>query len=324
MQLIINTPGSYLHVKDDMFEIKNGEDKHQISPLKIRTILLTTNAALSTNAIQLALVHKIDIVFLEPNGQPYARCWLDRMGSTAKIRRKQLELSQSAQGIEIGASFVIQKLTNQLHWLKKIRNQQTRRSNDITQVCNSIERSISDINAIRGSGEQARNIIMGIEGANAHKYWRLLSSLLPQEYRFNGRSRNPATDPFNCLLNYAYGVLYSEVERACIIAGVDPYIGFLHTDHYAKVSMVLDIIESYRQYADEAVYLFIKQKRPPLSDFDQIPGGLYLNKDGKAHFLEFYQTFLDTHILYQNKRITRRRSIQMDLHHLANQWLQII
>jgi hypothetical protein len=34
------------------------------------------------------------------------------------------------------------------------------------------------------------------------------------------------------MLNYGHGVLYSMVEKACIIAGLDPYIGVLHTDNY--------------------------------------------------------------------------------------------
>ena len=35
---------------------------------------------------------------------------------------------------------------------------------------------------------------------------------------------NPAKDEFNTLLNYAYGILYSKVEKACIIAGLEPLV----------------------------------------------------------------------------------------------------
>ena len=54
--------------------------------------------------------------------------------------------------------------------------------------------------------------------------------LVPEAYRFEGRSRQPAQDGCNTMLNYSYGVLYSLVERACICAGLDPFVGFLHTD----------------------------------------------------------------------------------------------
>ena len=69
---------------------------------------------------------------------------------------------------------------------------------------------------------------------------------MPEKYKFESRSRNPAKDEFNTLLNYGYGVLYSMVEKACIIAGLDQYIGFLHTDNYNKKSLVFDVIVLFR------------------------------------------------------------------------------
>jgi CRISPR-associated endonuclease Cas1 len=71
---------------------------------------------------------------------------------------------------------------------------------------------------------------------------------------FKGRSSRPAEDPFNAFLNYAYGVLYSRVEKALIIAGVDPFVGFMHRDDYNMKSMVFDFIEPYRIYAEETVF----------------------------------------------------------------------
>jgi len=35
-----------------------------------------------------------------------------------------------------------------------------------------------------------------------------LGKLIPEKYAFEARSRNPAKDPFNCMLNYSYGILY--------------------------------------------------------------------------------------------------------------------
>ena len=69
---------------------------------------------------------------------------------------------------------------------------------------------------------------------------------MPERYKFESRSRNPTKGEFNVLLNYGYGVLYSMVEKAYIIAGLDPYIGFLHTDNYNKKSRVFDVIELFR------------------------------------------------------------------------------
>jgi CRISPR/Cas system-associated endonuclease Cas1 len=39
------------------------------------------------------------------------------------------------------------------------------------------------------------------------KYFATLSALLPEQYKFKNRNQ-PATDIFNAMLNYAYGILY--------------------------------------------------------------------------------------------------------------------
>ena len=49
-------------------------------------------------------------------------------------------------------------------------------------------------------------------------YFACLGRLVPEAYRFAGRSRQPARDGFNAMLNYCNGVFYSLVERACICA----------------------------------------------------------------------------------------------------------
>jgi len=62
-------------------------------------------------------------------------------------------------------------------------------------------------------------------------------------------------------LNYCYGILYSLVEKACILSGLDPYVGFLHTDNYNKKSLVFDLIEPFRIYGEQtAVHLFTGRK----------------------------------------------------------------
>lgn len=78
MQLYINTRGAYLHVKDELFEVKVKDEagefkKHHFSAKKVKTILIATSAALSTDAVQLAMMHNVDIVFVNYDGQPYGR-----------------------------------------------------------------------------------------------------------------------------------------------------------------------------------------------------------------------------------------------------------
>jgi CRISPR-associated protein Cas1 len=97
MQLHINTYGTYLHVKDQLFEIKIKESgeikKHHVAAVKVKSIWLSKGTALSTDAVYLAIKNNIDIVFLEYDDFPIGRVWHSKLGSTSLIRKKQLEAS---------------------------------------------------------------------------------------------------------------------------------------------------------------------------------------------------------------------------------------
>jgi CRISPR-associated protein Cas1 len=49
---------------------------------------------------------------------------------------------------------------------------------------------------------------------------------------FTSRQKRPAYDPFNVLLNYLYGMLYTAVHLSLLKSGLDPYMGILHADRY--------------------------------------------------------------------------------------------
>jgi len=108
------------------------------------------------------------------------------------------------------------------------------------------------------------------------------------------------------------------VEKACIIAGLDPYIGFMHADNYNKKSLVFDLIEPFRTYADETVvYLFSKRKIKK-EYFDEIPGGLTLNKKGKVVLIQAINERFEKKIKYGGRNIKTRDTIQFECHKIAN------
>src|SRR6056297_3643266 len=101
MQLIINSFGSYLHVKESCFELKIEDKKEKISTKKVDSILIATKAGLSTDAINLALKNNIEIQFLDEYGQPTGKIWHSKLGSTTAIRRRQLKIVENKDGTEL-------------------------------------------------------------------------------------------------------------------------------------------------------------------------------------------------------------------------------
>ncbi len=183
--------------------------------------------------------------------------------------------------------------------------------------------SVNTLEANRVS--EIADTLRGLEGTAGRLYFETLSYVLPNDYQFNGRSSRPALDAFNAFLNYAYGILYSKTEKSLIIAGIDPYLGFLHRDDYNQLSMVYDFIEPYRIYADEVVFRLFTAKKvnkshtSPLAGRDGKPGAT-LNAEGKALLVTTFNEFMDNDpIRHRGRNLCRSHCIQLDAHQFANE-----
>jgi len=325
MQININTRGSYLHIKDEMFEIKVKNDdgsvkKFNYSSKKVSSIILGQGVALSTDAVKLAVKNNIDIIFSEYDGFPIGRVWHSKLGSTTRIRKKQLEASLNEIGLKWIKLWILQKVLNQMEFLDDLKKHRSDKLTFLNDKIINISSLKNSLELIEGTNvKDVADTIRGLEGTAGRIYFETLSMLLSDEYKFNGRSSRPALDQFNAFLNYAYGVLYGRVEKALIIAGVDPYLGFLHRDDYNQLSMVFDFIEQYRIFSDRVVFRLFSGKKVNQSHTDRMNNGYILNNEGKKLLMENYNKYLeDDPVRYKGRNITRSNIIQFDAHSFAN------
>lgn len=329
MQIFINTYGTYLHVKDEMFEIKIREDKtkpvkvNHIAAHKITSFIISKGAALSTDAIALALKHNIDIVIVENNGHPMGRFWHSKLGSTTKIRKKQLEASLSKEGLKWVKLWLCQKLENQADFLQDLKKHRKKLYEELDKAIESIldfRHKIQDKEA-ENTNEIAETL-RGWEGSAGRQYFDTLSKCMPENFAFKGRSFRPAQDEFNAMLNYAYGILYSRTERALMLAGLDPYVGIMHRDDYNMKSLVFDYIEPYRIHAERFTFRLFTGKKINKSYFDSFKGGVSLNEEGKAFFVGPFLDYIDSDkIKYKGRLQTRMNAMQLEAHRFANSML---
>lgn len=322
MQLILNTFGASLRKKDGMFLIVAGDREITMAPRKVQTIWLTTGVHLSTDAIRLALEHHVDIALLDKHGEPYGRFWHNRLGSTTLLRRRLLEVAESEEGAGLAREWVQFKIARQAELLRDLARTRPDRAAELEATAGRLDALAGVVESARGIPlDELRGSLMGLEGVAGREYFAALSLALPERFRFRGRSRSPARDEFNCLLNYAYGVLYSLVERACLLAGLDPCIGLLHTDNYNKRSLVFDLIELFRAHAERVVVNLIAGRRVKQELFDQHEGGFRLNAEGRALLLGELNDHLDHVKLHGRRRLKVRDTIVYECQRLAGRLL---
>lgn len=349
MQLVLNTPGAYLRLKDGCFHITVEEQSKLVSPKKVESILISSAVKLSSAALQLAVEHNIDVVFLDKFGAPFGRLWHAKLGSTTRIRRGQLVASTSADGLGYALRWVQQKLENQIELLTTLANKRPAKQEQLGVYISQIQVirdklksfDVKNPNAVPQEHETAlphascplpsapcplplaADSLRGLEGTAGRIYFEALSFVQPEQFPFQGRSRQPAKDEFNCILNYCYGVLYGLVERACMLSGLEPYLGFFHADNYNKKSLVFDLIEPYRVWAEETTVYLFSQRQAKKEMFDELQNGLTLNKEGKQVVIAAFNERLDAAVRHKGRKLTRRNIIQLDCQAFAQELLKI-
>lgn len=97
---------------------------------------------------------------------------------------------------------------------------------------------------------------------------------------FSGRNKRPPLDNVNAMLSFVYTLLTNMVASALETVGLDPYVGFMHTDRPGRVSLALDLIEELRPVlADRFVLTLINKKMVTAKDFTKKEDGAVLLSD---------------------------------------------
>ena len=101
-----------------------------------------------------------------------------------------------------------------------------------------------------------------------------------KDFIFTGRNKRPPKDNVNALLSFVYTMLSNSITSALETVGLDPYVGYLHTDRPGRASLSLDLIEELRAVlADRFVLSLINKKIISGKNFSKKENGAVLMDD---------------------------------------------
>lgn len=323
MELVLNTFGTSLQVEDGLFAVIHKDGKQTIEASKVKSILVSKGARISSDAALLAIENEIDVLFIDRTGKPAGRVWSIKYGSVSTIRRKQLDFLYSPKAVKWVKEIIRQKIDNQIGLLLSMMPEEQRLKNIIERCIHKLQeyqKKVEDADAPFVS--DIAPTLRGWEGAASKVYFETIAELLPDEYKFETRSQHPAKDAFNCLLNYGYGMLYGKVEGALIKAGIDPYAGIFHRDEYNRPALVYDVIELYRIWIDFVVFNLCTQK---VIDEDCYSvnelGEFWLENMGKRILIQSVNDYLDEVINIKGLHRSRQIHIELYAQQLAQKFL---
>ncbi|HHX65391.1 MAG TPA: CRISPR-associated endonuclease Cas1, partial [Chloroflexi bacterium] len=281
-------------------------------------IVSGNGVSLSSDVISACCREGIPIHFIDSRGQPYAGLYSAGLTGTVLSRREQMAAYLDKRGLQVGLALARGKISNQAAFLRYMAKYRKEAAPDQYEaLCQKAEKVLShvqELEQIKGACiDEVREQILSVEGRAAHHYWNAIDTVLPAEYNWPGRQGREASDPLNAALNYGYGILYSQVERALILAGLDPYAGYVHTDRPGKPSLVYDFIEPFRVPAVDRVVIGLANKHVSLNLDER-----HLLEEGTRRMLaEQVLARLEKPERYEGKRTPLRVVLQDQARHLT-------
>lgn len=326
MDLILNTFGTSLSRDNQAFVVNHKDGKQRIPVHGLKSIQISKGAQITSDAVLLAIENEIEILFLNNTGEPLGRVWSNKYGSISTIRKGQVNFTFTKDAIEWIKDVLVQKMENQQALILTM-------FVDDSVIQKQVDRAIARIDDYKSkikslNAEVISDIaatLRGWEGQASRTYFETVNLFLPEEYRFDKRSQNPATDVVNALLNYGYGMLYGKIEGALIKAGIDPYVGVFHRDDYNRPVLVYDIIELYRVWVDYVVFTLVAQNSIT-DEFYSVrnDGSYWLEGLGRRVLIQSINDYLDEVIMIGGVSRSRENHIMLRAQDLAQRFKNYI
>lgn len=318
--LIADTFGTFIGKHNQRLRITKQQETLVEAPLlHLRSVQIINNGiSVSADALEVCCEQGIPFFFMDAQGRCYASVYAAGLGATVLTRRKQFLAYDDERGLAIAKAVTLSKLHNQAATLKYMAKNRKESApeiyNELRLTADEIRDARGQIEALGGNRiEDVRDIIMGIEGNAGQRYWSAVRLIIPDTYEWTTRQHRGAKDPVNSLLNYGYGILYTRTEQALVLAGLDPYAGFLHADRPGKPSLVLDFIEEFRQVVVDRVVFGLVARSFKIDQHDD--GKLTI--ETRRSLVEHLLVHLDSNMRYDGKRFPLRTIIQSQARRMA-------
>lgn len=306
--IIVNNYGLFLGLKSHRLTIKkDGNTQDEVALNRIKTIqILSRGISLSSDLVTACSHRGIKIFFNTFNSFSALHTLYEH--KSVQIRKNQFEVAESIKGIELARTLIIGKLKNQratlLYSSRNIKNEQKDKT---TAQFDKI------ISQLKNKKDISREFILGIEGVGANYYFEYLKSqsLLPKSFEY--RTNRHSEEITNIALNYAYAILFNFIYKACINAGLEPYLGVLHSVRSAKPSLVLDIMEEYRSFVVDRNIIKLRSKLSNAKGSHSTTAFEQVKKDVASAIL----TTLSKKYKYNHKNLSLESIIQRQVYKVS-------
>lgn len=290
--LYVTTHGAYLSKDGENIVIKvENQELFRVPVHNIEGIVCFGFMGASPSLMAMCAERNIAMSFLSENGYFLGRVSGPVSGNVL-LRRKQYRLADDMIfSNEISRIFVAGKISNCKTVLQRVL-----RDHVIEDFNSEMGNAINTLNVKQKQALKCgdNDVLRGIEGEAACTYFGVFNHLIVAQkgdFFFRGRNRRPPMDNVNAMLSYIYTLLMHEIRSALESVGLDPCVGFLHTDRPGRQSLALDMMEEFRPYlADRLVLSLVNRKQVNTQGFNSCEaGGIMMNESTRKDILIAWQ-----------------------------------
>lgn len=298
--LYVLSEDAYLSLTGETVEIRTEDSVKNIPLHTLEAIVSFSYKGASPALLGKCAACGVAVSFFDRNGR-YLTSVSPFENGNVLLRRAQYRIAdQPACAMPIARSFLAGKLYNVKYVLLRAARDHPLQTD--TEGLKAAARLITEqMRAMETAEDPAA--LRGQEGSAAAAYFGVFNALILQNkevFEFKDRNRRPPTDPVNALLSFAYAILANDCASALYSVGLDPYVGFLHTDRPGRKSLALDLMEELRApVADRFVLTLINNRMLSKSDFKkEESGAVYLKDDARRTFLSEWQKHKQEQLLH--------------------------
>ena len=290
--LYVTIPDTYLSLDgENVVVLKEKQEIGRIPLHNIERIMTFGYLGVSPALMGKCVKSGIELVFMSPYGKFLARVEGNVNGNVL-LRRTQFRIADDKnRSLEIARNMIIGKVYNCRQVILRVqRDHELRIDREVFQKKSTFLqealqkcRVVEDIESLRG-----------LEGECASVYFSVFDDMILQQkkdFHFSTRNKRPPLDNVNALLSFSYSLCTSMCASALEAVGLDPYVGFMHTDRPGRRSLALDLVEEFRAwFCDRFVLMLINKKIVNANDFDKREdGAVVLNEKGRKEVLAAWQ-----------------------------------
>ena len=290
--LYVTIPETYLSLDgENVVILKEKQELGRVPLHNIERIMTFGYMGVSPALMGKCVEQGIELVFMTAYGKFLARVEGGINGNVL-LRREQFRTADDKnKSLKIARNMIIGKIYNSRQVLLRVLRDHGlrvdqevfRKKADFLQEALQKCKDVKDIDSLRG-----------IEGECASVYFSVFDDMILQqkkEFCFSVRSKRPPLDNVNALLSFSYSLCTSMCASALEAVGLDPYVGFMHTDRPGRRSLALDLVEEFRAwFCDRFVLMLINKKVVNAGDFEKREdGAILLNEKGRKEVLQAWQ-----------------------------------